>query len=71
MPEGYHAPDEVPDVDGDPRLAIRRHADRCFHRVEELAPRGYIVDGIFIDEDDVAEVRKLGSDGAPLPRCEA
>ena len=77
-----------------PRLAIRRHTDRCFHMVEEVVPegpigdrpagtpgvtptkrggnnpgdipgagfrgvRGYIVDGVMIDADDVAEVREV------------
>jgi len=40
-----------------PNLAIRRHHDRCFHVVEEVVPGGYIVEGIFIDEDEVAQVR--------------
>lgn len=46
------------DADVSPGLAIRRHHDRCFHSVEEVVPGGYIVEGIFIDEDDVADVRK-------------
>ncbi len=74
--------------DDAPRLAIRRHTDRCFHAVEEVVPegpieakaggtagvvgdklrgpggvRGYIVDGVMIDADDVAEVREIPDDG--------
>ena len=49
--------------DSVPGVAIRRHTDRCFLKVEELAPHGYIVEGIFIDEDDVAEVRTLDDAG--------
>ncbi len=64
-----------------PRIAIRRHTDRCFHEVEEVVPagldrageavgiRGYIIDGVMIDVEDVAEVREvLGVDG--LPDCQ-
>lgn len=79
--------------DDTPRLAIRRHTDRCFHAVEEVVPegpiehipaastggtpgaanpgagvRGYIVDGVMIDVDDVAEVRTIPDDG-PGPAC--
>jgi hypothetical protein len=53
-------------------LAIRRHTDRCFHRVEEVVEGkhgGYIVDGILIPRDDVAEVIELDASGAPLPNC--
>jgi hypothetical protein len=63
----------VPEDDhGDLRLAIRRHTDRCFHRVEEVIEGklgGYIVDGILIPREDVAEVVELDADGSPLPRC--
>jgi hypothetical protein len=63
----------VPEDDHpDPRLAIRRHTDRCFHRVEEIVEGkhgGYIVEGILIPREDVAEVIELDSQGAPLPRC--
>lgn len=45
-----------------PRLAIRRHTDRCFFEVEERAPGGYIVDGYFIRDDEVAEVRSMDGD---------
>ena len=44
-------------------LAIRRHTDRCFFAVEEIVHHadgslhGYIVDGILIDADDIAELR--------------
>ncbi len=63
-----------------PGIAIRRHTDRCFHAVEEVVPaglaadgaeqgvRGYIIDGVMIDVDDVAEVRSI-SDGRPVPGC--
>jgi hypothetical protein len=62
-----------------PRLAIRRHTDRCFHAVEEVVPegpmdsasagiRGYIIDGVMIDADDVAEVRTI-PDGGPGLAC--
>lgn len=52
-------------VDPDrPGIAIRRHQDRCFHAVEEIVPGGYIVQGIFIDQDDVAAVRKDGDDAS-------
>jgi hypothetical protein len=57
-----------PDAD-DPRLAIRRHTDRCFHRVEELADEGYIVQGFLIPADEVAEVVALDAAGVPLPGC--
>jgi len=46
-----------------PGVAIRRHTDRCFFAVEETVEeadgsvRGYIVGGVLIDKDDVAEVR--------------
>ncbi|QQE10607.1 hypothetical protein JD969_14000 [Planctomycetota bacterium] len=52
-----------------PRLAIRRHTDRCFHEVEEVVEGGYIVEGFMIREDEVAEVRQTGEDGG-LPACE-
>lgn len=72
-----------PDVDitpadfeaDDPRLALRRHADRCFFRVEEVVPgpggavRGFVVEGVMIDPDDVAELRRTGADGGALPAC--
>lgn len=60
----------------DPRLALRRHTDRCFFRIEEVLPhadgtvRGFLVDGVMIDADDVAELRRTGADGGPLPACE-
>jgi hypothetical protein len=61
-------------------LAIRRHTDRCFHEVEEIVPeglaadgtetgvRGYIIDGVMIDADDVAEVREIPN-GSTGPAC--
>lgn len=66
------------DYDADePRLALRRHTDRCFFRVEEVVPgpgqtlAGFIVEGVLIDPDDVAELRPTAGDGAPLPTCGA
>jgi hypothetical protein len=59
------------DPDSDPRLAIRRHTDRCFHRVEEIVPGkmgGYIVQGVLILFEDVAEVREL-NDEDQTPDC--
>ncbi|MEM9419302.1 MAG: hypothetical protein AAGA25_09675 [Planctomycetota bacterium] len=62
--------------DEDPRLALRRHTDRCFFRVEEVVPSpgggvaGFVVDGVMIDRDDVAELRRTDSDGGALPACE-
>ncbi len=63
-----------------PNLAIRRHTDRCFHTVEEVVPeavqpdgreigvRGYIIQGVLVDKEEVAEVRPIpeGDDG---PGC--
>gem|GEM_PF-5098459 len=55
----------------EPHLAIRRHTDRCFHRVEEVVPdEGYIVDGILIPLDEVAQLVELDDEGAPLPPCD-
>ena len=69
-PQAYHTPPPRHSGDpDDPRLAIRRHHDRCFHRVEEIVPGGYIVEGIMIDHDDVAERRQLDANGSPLPPC--
>jgi len=68
MTQAYHNPPNDDD-EHDPRLAIRRATDRCFHRVEEVVPGGYIVDGFMIDEDEVVETVKLDADGAPLPAC--
>ena len=39
-------------------LGIRRHQDRCFHPVEEEVEEGYIVDGILVPRDEIAEVTK-------------
>ena len=67
---GYNSIMPDPDHD-DPRLAIRRHTDRCFHRVEEIVPGkmgGYIVEGILILREDVAEIRGLDDDDQP-PAC--
>ena len=65
----------------DPQLALRRHTDRCFFRVEEVVPlpaaggqvpsvRGFLVEGVMIDVDEVAELRRTGPDGGVLPACE-
>ncbi len=59
MSQGYH----IPDDEDDPKLVIRRHTDRCFFKVEEVVEgEGYIVDGILIPLDDVAQVREDDSD---------
>ncbi len=63
--------------DLEPRVAIRRHTDRCFHRVEEVVKGkhgGYIVQGVLIPEDEVAEVVELDGEGKPgcrVPRTAA
>lgn len=41
----------------DEALGIRRHTDRCFHAVDEEVEEGYIVQGVLIPRDEVAEVR--------------
>ena len=65
-------PTHVWDFDAeDPRLAIRRHTDRCFFAVEELVPgpgarlAGFVVEGHLISPDEVAEVRRLDAKGPP------
>ena len=78
---------QKPGADESPRVAIRRHTDRCFHTVEEVvydgpptestAPQaegsaevlGYIIDGVMIDADDVAEVRHV-PDGGGCQACQ-
>jgi hypothetical protein len=56
----------------DPRLALRRHTDRCFFTVEEVLPeadgslRGFLVEGVLIDPDDVAELVRTDADGGPV-----
>lgn len=72
------------DAAADPNLAIRRHTDRCFHRVEEVVAGsptsgggGFIVDGVLIPHDEVAEVRSTAAardvaapaTPAPVQRC--
>ncbi|MCC5877197.1 MAG: hypothetical protein JJU11_13330 [Candidatus Sumerlaeia bacterium] len=47
-------------------LGIRRHTDRCFHAVEEEVEEGYIIDGILIHKDEVAEVRRHQNTQADL-----
>ena len=67
-PHGHSA--DTPEAMPRPPLALRRHTDRCFFAIEEVvreadgAVRGYVVDGILIDKDDVAELR-----AAPQPDC--
>ena len=61
----------TPQEDDQPKLAIRRHHDRCFHPVEEVVPEGYIVQGVLIDRDEVAQVVELAGDGsAAVPACQ-
>ncbi len=72
-----------PDAEEPRRVAIRRYTDRCFHAVEEVVyagppgdvpgggsgeAMGYIIDGVMIDVDDVAEVRHI-PDGGDRPAC--
>ena len=52
------------------RLALRRHTDRCFFEVEEVAAHGYIIEGFLVDPDDVAELIELPGNGAALPKCD-
>lgn len=59
------ADDDQPDQP----MAIRRHHDRCFHLAEEVTPQGYIVDGILIDHDDVAEALPMDGANPQLPTC--
>lgn len=62
-------PPDDPDPCETPGVAIRRHTDRCFHVAEEAWPDGYIVQGIFIPLDDIAETCSLDSSGNPIARC--
>ncbi len=57
-------------------IAIRRHGDRCFHAVEEMVFSagcgggcGYIVDGIMVMPEDVAEMVSLDAQGKPILAC--
>lgn len=59
-------PKRPADDEPEPSLAIRRHTDRCFHRVEEVVREGYIVDGILIPHEDVAEVRAADAACPPV-----
>jgi hypothetical protein len=64
-----HARTDTHDGDHLLSLAIRRHTDRCFHRVEEFVPGphgGYIVQGVLFHLDDIAEVRTL----TDTPTCD-
>jgi hypothetical protein len=62
------------EADG-PALALRRHTDRCFFRVQELVPeagggvRGFVVDGVLVPADEVAELRRTGADGGAVCGC--
>ena len=62
MSQGYHKPQDDED---DPKLAIRRHTDRCFFKVEDVVEgEGYIVEGILIPLEDIAEVREDDSESS-------
>ncbi len=53
-------------------LGVRRHTDRCFHAAEEETEDGYIVRGVLIARDEVAEVRLARTPPAcnpPLPEA--
>ena len=59
-------------------IAIRRHGDRCFHEVEEMVFSagcgggcGYIVDGIMVMPEDVAEMVSLDAQGAAVLSCKS
>lgn len=51
--------------DGTPCLAVRRHTDRCFFAAEEAVPGpdgalvGYVVEGVLIPLDEIAETRPI------------
>jgi hypothetical protein len=53
----------------DPGVAIRRLHDRCFHRVEEVVPEGYIVQGVLVAHDEVAQACLI-EPGGDLPACD-
>jgi hypothetical protein len=53
----------------DPGVAIRRLHDRCFHRVEEVVPEGYIVQGVLVAHDEVAQACLI-EPGQDLPACD-
>ncbi len=55
--------------DPPPRLAIRRHTDRCFFAVEQVTSDGFIVEGVMIGRDEVAEVIELDEQGEPVRPC--
>lgn len=69
MPRDDHPTDPIRNDDNananETPLAIRRHTDRCFHQVEEVADRpdgtieGYIVEGVMIPADEVAQVKRM------------
>lgn len=48
-----------------PGVALRRHTDRCFFAAEEIVTgptgdvEGYVVEGVLIPTDEVAEVRPV------------
>jgi hypothetical protein len=55
------------EADHDHRWSIRRHRDRCFHAAEEFVPgRGYVVQGVLIPLEEIAQVREQ----AKAPACE-
>lgn len=39
-----------------PPLALRRHADRCFHAIEEITPEGFILHDFLVRIDEVADL---------------
>lgn len=60
MDQDYHNKVRARSKDGEPPpgLALRRRGDRCFHAVEEVVREGYIVEGLLILVEDVAEMRE-------------
>lgn len=52
----------------DRTVAIRRHTDRCFHAADEEWDDGFVVEGIFIPREEVAEIRR---DADHVPPCRA
>lgn len=66
MDEAYHKAFFERFGDDDfPPLAVRRHTDRCFFRVEEITPDGCVVEGHLFTIDEIAELREQQGDDAP------
>lgn len=61
-------PQDQDDADDEPHVAVRRHHDRCFHVAQEVVPEGYIVQGVLIPLEEVAQVVRLDEGQAP-PAC--